>query len=167
MRKTFINKLSELICMDAVVLAGLVKRIYSDFNMDSFSNRLKIQKMIFLMRSFKLDLGYYFQLYLRGPYCTNLTRDAYQIEDWKNVKLVKFDNEEDEKLFKNFLEFYSKKKNNVSWLEIASTLLLLKDLNKKISQTRLVDLCKDIKTNNSKEDIINVFEDLKKEGVIA
>jgi uncharacterized protein YwgA len=152
--------------MDSVMLAGLVKRAYPDFNMSLFSNRLKIQKMIFLMRAYKLDLGYYFHLYLRGPYCGNLTRDAFRIEDWNNIKEVKFENPEDEANFEKFLTFYNKKKNEANWLELASTLLLLKELNKNASQQAMVDLCKDIKKDFVIWKINEVFEDLKNEGLV-
>lgn len=59
------------------------------FRMDSFSERLKYQKMVYLMQLFGIDLGYRFEWYLRGPYCTELTADGFEIDkhrkEWKNT----------------------------------------------------------------------------------
>jgi uncharacterized protein YwgA len=50
-------------------------------SLDTFSQRFNIQKKIYLTQLMGLDLGYRFGWYLRGPYCTDLTNDAYALKD--------------------------------------------------------------------------------------
>ncbi|MCK4796741.1 MAG: hypothetical protein KAT05_05125 [Spirochaetes bacterium] len=49
-------------------------------NMDGFSNRLKYQKIIYLLQASGLSLGYGFNWYVRGPYSPILTNDLYEID---------------------------------------------------------------------------------------
>ena len=46
---------------------------------DTFDQRLIIQKMIYLAQAAGVDLGYYYRWYLRGPYSPDLTGDAFSI----------------------------------------------------------------------------------------
>ncbi len=58
--------------------------IIGPFNMNLFSNRLMLQKKIFLLQEIGFNLGYTFTKYLRGPYCSTLANDGYKIETIKN-----------------------------------------------------------------------------------
>lgn len=71
------------------------------FSLNSFNERLKLQKTIFLLQesSNKIRnnsiLNYSFNWYLRGPYSPNLTEDEYEIEKLiqDNPKIIQyFDN---------------------------------------------------------------------------
>lgn len=46
-----------------------------------FSDRLILQKTIYLAQEAGVNLGYYFSWYLKGPYCTALTNDAFAIRE--------------------------------------------------------------------------------------
>lgn len=46
---------------------------------DSFDLRLVLQKCVYLMECFGVDLGYRYNWYIRGPYCPDLTEDAFEI----------------------------------------------------------------------------------------
>lgn len=50
-----------------------------EFNLATFSNRLILQKAVYLAQAAGVDLGYSFNWYLRGPYSPGLTRDAFEI----------------------------------------------------------------------------------------
>jgi uncharacterized protein YwgA len=50
------------------------------FNMANFNERLAYQKKVYLMQLFGVDLGYRFEWYLRGPYCTELTAAGFEID---------------------------------------------------------------------------------------
>ncbi len=52
-----------------------------ELTLDSFSQRFNIQKKIYLAQLMGLDIGYRFGWYLRGPYCTDLTSDAFTLRD--------------------------------------------------------------------------------------
>lgn len=47
--------------------------------LDRFSDRLLLQKAIYLSQAGGVQLGYHFNWYLRGPYSPTLTRDAFAV----------------------------------------------------------------------------------------
>lgn len=47
--------------------------------LESFEDRLTVQKSVYLAQAAGVDCGYFFRWYLRGPYCPELTRDAFGI----------------------------------------------------------------------------------------
>jgi hypothetical protein len=50
-----------------------------DFKIDSFRDRLIVQKAIYLVQAAGVRLGYHYQWYLYGPYSPSLTRDEYAV----------------------------------------------------------------------------------------
>jgi hypothetical protein len=90
-------------------LGGLLKRIGNfdpaDFESD-FNDRLILQKTVYLMEQFGLNIGYHFSWYLRGPYSPSLARDAYTVvKTYSQIQPVKFDDPTKEKRFGEFLAF--------------------------------------------------------------
>ena len=51
------------------------------FQIDSFKDRLILQKAVYLAQAAGVNLGYYHHWYLYGPYCPALTRDEYAIDN--------------------------------------------------------------------------------------
>lgn len=51
--------------------AGVALRV------DEFTDRLVLQKAVYLLQHAKIHLGYRFRWYLRGPYSTDLTDDVF------------------------------------------------------------------------------------------
>ncbi|MHC4596942.1 MAG: hypothetical protein ACYS9C_18310 [Planctomycetota bacterium] len=49
------------------------------FKIDSFKDRLIMQKSVYLAQAAGVNLGYYYHWYLYGPYSPSLTRDEYAI----------------------------------------------------------------------------------------
>jgi uncharacterized protein YwgA len=45
--------------------------------MNDFDSRLKLQKLIYILRSANVDFPYNFTWYIYGPYSSELTRDGY------------------------------------------------------------------------------------------
>lgn len=45
--------------------------------LDSFADRLILQKTIYLAQAAGLDLGYFYGWYLRGPYCSDVADDFF------------------------------------------------------------------------------------------
>src|SRR3989344_5981546 len=108
--------------MNSLIVSSVLKRIYTSFDMSTFSNRLRLQKVIYFIQESGINLGYSFSWYLYGPYCPDLTKDAYQIGNFSEVKEIVFENEETEKLFKDFEKKILIHKNDDFWLEIASSI---------------------------------------------
>lgn len=154
--------------MNPNIIAGLINRVYPNFGMFSFDNRLKLQKFTyFLQHGFGLNIGYEFNWYTYGPYCIELTKDGF-LADFVNTPELKFAEEEAEGKFKQFLGFIEKRKDDTEWLEIASSFHLLKQLNPSIEEKALVEIIKN-KREEFKEkegEIKRVLDELKKEGLI-
>jgi uncharacterized protein YwgA len=49
------------------------------FLINTFEDRLILQKAVYLAQTAGVNLGYYYHWYLHGPYCPSLTRDEYAI----------------------------------------------------------------------------------------
>lgn len=50
-----------------------------EFKIDTFEDRLILQKAIYLAQAGGVHLGYYYHWYLYGPYSPSLTRDEYAV----------------------------------------------------------------------------------------
>lgn len=148
--------------MNSVALGGITKRIYPNFNIGIFENRLKLQKIIYLLQAWGINLNYNFSLYIYGPYCTELTKTAFLIEDINLIKEVGFEDIIVENKFKDFLEEITPFKDDIEWLEIASTIHLFTKLYPNKEKNDLITEIKKIKHNFAFDIINNVWEDLKK-----
>jgi len=112
-------------------LGGLLKRIGSfepSVFQSGFNSRLVLQKTVYLLEQFGLNIGYYFNWYLRGPYSPSLARDAYAlVKSYPEVQAVKFADPSKEKRFCEFLSFIRPIATDYSYLEkIASIHFLFK-----------------------------------------
>jgi len=50
-----------------------------DFRINTFEDRLILQKGVYIMQAAGVHLGHYYQWYLHGPYSPSLTRDEYAV----------------------------------------------------------------------------------------
>ncbi|MFI5461119.1 MAG: hypothetical protein ACHRXM_37405 [Isosphaerales bacterium] len=62
-----------------IVLKLVLDEIGLQPQVSTFPERLSIQKTIYLTQLTGLDLGYRFSWYIHGPYCRELTSDAFQL----------------------------------------------------------------------------------------
>lgn len=65
------SRIGLKLTLDAAGLSGVPLRTFSD--------RLNVQKRVYLIQALGHDLGYRFGWYLRGPYCRELTADAFAL----------------------------------------------------------------------------------------
>lgn len=141
--------------MNPNILVGLVKRVYPNFDMSSFPNRLRLQKVVYLMEAFGIPLGYSFSYYIRGPYSTNLARDAFAVDNFDEVKQVKFSEESLESRLVKFLEWIDSRKNNDDLLEILASIHFLHKINPEKNDNTIVELVKNKRLElNDKEQLI-------------
>jgi uncharacterized protein YwgA len=148
--------------MNPKVIAGLINRIYSDFNVYSFENRLKLQKFTYLLQHmFNLNVGYSFEWYIYGPYSIDLARDSFNV-DFSQVPQLKFTELESEEKFKEFIDFIDIHKEESEWLEIAASIHFLKKLrNTKESTIKMIINKRD--SLQTKENEIRVIYDFLEE----
>jgi len=109
-------------------LKVLEERVGYKFTVEKFEDRLKLQKIVYIARYFDINMGYPFDLYLRGPYSRELADDYYFIDRELNGKLPEISKGlmlkigGDERVLK-FTELL-RKYDDLSMLELISTLLI-------------------------------------------
>ncbi len=122
------------------------------FNKNLFNNRLKVQKYVFIARKFGLSLRYTYSLYIRGPYSSGLADDYYEIDDYHNSNSLEID-EDFFKLVKNKSE---------EWLELAATILMIRERYQSINDEKLVALVNNAKPHAKKEELRKILVLLRK-----
>jgi uncharacterized protein YwgA len=113
-------------------LNGLLNRI-GNFDPDEFEedfdSRLILQKTIYLLQAFGLNLGYRYSWYLRGPYSSELAHATYSVANcYDDEATIKFSNKNDETRFRKFLVFLGNKKDNQEWMETTASIHFLAKL---------------------------------------
>lgn len=96
-------------------------------DMAEFSNRLQLQKIIYLLQSSGVSLGYGFSWYVKGPYSPELTKVLYEIyqndtiyEESKNIKFK--DNDAIVDKLQKFNDILGEDRNNITYLEVLASL---------------------------------------------
>lgn len=148
-----------MIILEPKKLAGLLKRIYEEFDVSKFSDRLKVQKFVYILQNRGINLGYLFNFYLYGPYSTDLARTAFNIEDYESIRKARFISTDKEKKFKEILSKLKNHKDDTRWLEGASSILLLKDLN--YSKDTIYKQLAIKKVPFEKEDVDRIWQELE------
>ena len=72
-----------------------------EFDVEDFESRLRLQKYVYLAKIFGFDLGYLFNLYIYGPYSSELANDYYSLKDKQSEEL----DEEIKRKLLPFLDF--------------------------------------------------------------
>lgn len=101
---------------DIVTLKYVLDKLGHKITMDTFDDRLILQKQIYLLQEFDLPLGYDFSWYIHGPYCSKLAKIGTTLDRIKNtlpdkekefISKVQFNNANDKLKFNNFIKFLS------------------------------------------------------------
>jgi uncharacterized protein YwgA len=149
--------------MEGTVAEEILSRIFhqlgfSEIKMNDFQDRLKYQKIVYLIQKFGLSLGYGYSWYVRGPYSPDLTKNLFSIS--KNPTIfsegckLRLNNEEkvisriDE--FKNLLE---ENINDPLFLEILASMVFIKDTyqSKNVDNEELKEILLELKPRLKQE----------------
>lgn len=105
---------------------------------ESFEDRLKLQKYVYLADRFGLKSGYDFNMYVYGPYSPKLAEDYYKQLDAEAPLPPEFRSQDFIKLVKG---------KDARWLEIAATIISVYEYNKEkgISEEDIVNIVTEIK----------------------
>nr|MBN2277409.1 hypothetical protein [candidate division Zixibacteria bacterium] len=156
----------------------IMKRI-KDFCIDSFSDRLFLQKVIYLLQLFGIDFRLRYDWYLRGPYSKELTSLAYEIDSRKNEYLEMTKNAElrDDVLerivkLENVLQKRPQSLDGARWLELLSSIHYLKHISSSNPASVTSDNIEEIlkkagKSNYNSEEIESAWEQLNNLGLIG
>lgn len=100
-------------------------------NMEDFDERLRLQKIVYLLWAYGISLGYGFNWYVRGPYSPKLASDGYTIDDelFERGRGIRFNNEEEVvESLNRFKEILGDKIDDPLYLEILASLHYIKNV---------------------------------------
>ncbi len=133
------------------------------FSMDEFSDRLKLQKLLYLLQASGIYPGYDFSWYLRGPYCSILTANAFALasiyDDIPEDEPLKFTTTMYQKHFRNFLEFVKQK--DTDSLEIAAYIHCFKKIHKEYDDEKIKKIVFDKQPRFEMETIDNIWQEIR------
>jgi uncharacterized protein YwgA len=72
----------------ALALKLVLQNLGIDHHIDTVTERLTLQKAIYLAQAAQVDLGYSYGWYLRGPYSPRLTQDYYNLASLSDEDLL-------------------------------------------------------------------------------
>jgi len=147
--------------MGKAELAWLIKLLSLEDIASSFVSRLKIQKAVFLLKHLGVEAfnSYNFQLYLRGPYSPNLASDYYNLQGIKAIPLD-LDRQKTE-----LLKWFTS--HDVEWLEVASSIIEIKDRYPDLKNGSLYSLLRLSKPWVTEDAFKNTLKELRKQRLIG
>ncbi|MBE6510980.1 MAG: hypothetical protein E7Z74_06910 [Methanobrevibacter millerae] len=120
----------------------------------SLNFKIMVQKLVFLAEYFGWNNSYSYDLYIHGPYSSNLADDYYSnnLFNYSPLKIQDFDS----KSMKQFI-----KDKSLDYLESASTILFYKKLNENISLDFAIKKLAEIKPHISSKIVEESFHDVE------
>lgn len=145
------------------------------FKIDSFEDRLIMQKTIYLAQAAGVHLGYYYHWYLHGPYSSSLTRDEFAIamdisaglDESKGWKLDNSSSKRLEQIRDIFLK--TKRDKLPKKLELLASVHFLID-RKQVSGVNTKQITETLERFNKdfrEEDVKNAIEELVNYGLLS
>lgn len=144
------------------IMKDISKHRNANFSMNSFNDRLYFQKLVYLLQSFGIYLGYPFAWYLRGPYCSTLAYNGFNLQEvYDKIPHTKlnFDDKNDQENYNRFLDFLKSKE--IGDLEIAASLHFLKNICTKTDQ-EIKDQVEHKQEDFTKERVEKIWEEMMK-----
>ncbi len=129
---------------------------------ESFNNRFRIQKLVFIAKYFGLDSEYNYRIYLHGPYSSRLADDYFNLAKHNNPN--NFNKEINDNKFKKEDFFNFVQNRDDEWLEACSTILSLADVYS--TKEDLLNKVYEIKAHIPKSKISQVFSELDNRNII-
>ena len=120
----------------------------------SLNFKIMVQKLVFLEEYFGWNNSYSYDLYIHGPYSSNLADDYYSnnLFNYSSLKIQDFDS----KSMKQFI-----KDKSLDYLESASTILFYKKLNENISLDFAIKKLAEIKPHISSKIVEESYHDVE------
>jgi len=147
--------------MGKAELAWLIKLLSLEDIASSFNSRLKAQKAVFLLKHIGIEAfsSYNFSLYLRGPYSSSLASDYYNLE---GVETTPIDLDSDKT---EILRWFTS--HDTEWLEIASSIIDIKDRYPNIKNGEFYSLLSLSKPWVTKEAFTKTLKELRNKRLIG
>jgi uncharacterized protein YwgA len=119
-----------------------------------FNVRLRVQKYVYLARFFGNDMGYRFDMYLRGPYSPELADDLHEL----NLDPVELGKVEPARVDACFIALVRGKDER--WLEAAATAMMLREDRPDLDERVLIGAMHELKSWASEGYVREVMREL-------
>lgn len=150
---------------------GAILRQFPEFtfSMDTFDDRLKLQKLVYLLQASGVFLGYHYSWYLRGPYCSTLATCGFALEEVygeipEKIK-VEFPNPGTRGKFEKFKRSMANRWTDGDFLEIAASVHLLRRLGKE--QDHIIERVAAKQKRFTEEQVRRVWKELEGWGLLT
>jgi len=127
------------------LISAVAKSLNRELKINSFNDRLIMQKGCFLLNEMGVLPRYNFSIYIRGPYSSELADDYYTILGSGNFS---YDTDVDESYISELSKIMAK---GPSYLEAYSTLILASRYNPKMNEDELAAFVLEMKPKLKKE----------------
>ncbi len=153
---------------ESVELGFILKQIKDyDFSMRKFNDRLKLQKLIYLLQACGVYLGYDFSWYLRGPYCSLLAHNGFALQNVYDAipDSIELKNKEDRNNFAKFQKFIEGM--GIDELEIAASLHYLKKVRgKHVSDEDILKMVTKKRDRFTEQQVSGIWQEMKKQKLL-
>jgi uncharacterized protein YwgA len=125
------NPIHSLMNREQIALGLVLRTAAVPISVDSFHDRLSVQKAVYLLEQAGLDLGYPFNWYVRGPYSRRVASDLYALVESDNrgeldkYKLTDPTREKIQKVSTLWTSTSGIKMKRAQWLELLASVLFL------------------------------------------
>ena len=164
-----------------IVLKLVLDAIKQELKLDSFEQRLMIQKKVYLTQLTGLDLAYRFGWYLHGPYSTELTRDAFRLKEEMDLNERDYEKETlgqfARKRVQQAPKIWANKPDGIDeddWLELLASLHYLKhiaymgkDASRELDDVWQALIDSKPRFKGRKDDGRKVWEQLRRVGLLT
>jgi len=163
------NKVERKVELEAFI-EFLKDRCGFKFDVNSFDHRIKLQKYVFIAKFLGWEHGYSYNIYLKGPYSPDLTKDYYTLSgDSTSFEYGRYSDYLPELNMERFISVIDGK--DTSWLEVATTMLSLykryhNTLGSEELKKYLLERTGSIKSNMEMGFIEDALNDLKRYELI-
>ncbi len=147
---------------------GIILKNIDYFNMNKFDDRLILQKTIYILKSFGIDLGYEYNWYRYGVYSPDLTSDGFDLMDiYQEIPKInmEYKSKETQLQFNSFLKFMNDKKSNADVLELSSSICYWVRI--KTTKKETVDMVNVVKSYFDVSDCEHMWDELYKYNIVG
>jgi len=97
-----------------------------ELDMRKYSHRLMVQKLVYLLQAARVNFGYSFNWYVKGPYCTELANDCFEFSETKEKSEVVL-HENEEKIVNSLKQNFKSEVNDDKKLELLGSLVYIEN----------------------------------------
>jgi len=120
------------------------------------------------MQAFGLNLGYFYNWYIHGPYSPSLAKDAFVLAKTKKTpRLVRFVDPHMEIKFLDFQRFIERHKSDSAWLEKVASIHFLKTAYHVSDPAQVFRIVKEKVPSLTRTEFESLWANLKSKNLVS